>query len=122
MENKVCSNCKQEKPTTDFYSQKLHKHGVMSMCKDCFNHFCTQRWINRKVKYINLLGGKCERCGLTLNNSHYSVFEFHHVDPSTKEYVWTKLRLFSDDRIKNELDECQLLCANCHRIVHSEME
>ena len=97
MENKVCSNCKQEKPITDFYSQKLHKHGVMSMCKDCFNHFCTQRWINRKVKYINLLGGKCERCGLTLNNSHYSVFEFHHVDPSTKEYVWTKLRLFSDD-------------------------
>lgn len=78
MENKVCSNCKQEKPITDFYSQKLHKHGVMSMCKDCFNHFCTQRWINRKVKYINLLGGKCERCGLTLDNSHYSVFEFHH--------------------------------------------
>lgn len=92
------------------------------MCKDCFNHFCIQRWINRKVKYINLLGGKCERCGLTLNNSHYSVFEFHHVDPSTKEYVWTKLRLFSDDRIKNELDKCQLLCANCHRIVHSEKE
>lgn len=94
----------------------------MSMCKDCFNTYCVKRWIDRKIKYINLLGGKCKKCGLLLNNTHYSVFEFHHRDRNNKEYSWTKLRLFSDDRIMQELNKCDLLCANCHRIVHSELK
>lgn len=120
METKVCSSCGQEKFINDFYKQSTHKHGVMSMCKSCFNKFCVERWKQRKIKYIKYLGGKCSKCGLELNSTNFSIFDFHHTNPNTKEYVWTKLRLFSDDRIIRELSKCELLCANCHRLVHSE--
>ena len=52
METKVCSSCGQEKSINDFYKQSTHKHGVMSMCKNCFNKFCVERWKQRKIKYI----------------------------------------------------------------------
>lgn len=119
METKVCSKCKLEKPLSEFYPHKEHKDGVMSMCKECFNKLCTDRWIKRKKHYIELLGGECEHCHIKLNDTNYAIFDFHHKDPNTKEYSWTKLRLFSDSRVKKELSKCQLLCANCHRLVHS---
>ena len=118
METKVCSSCHQEKLISEFYAQPNHKHGVMSLCKECFNKFCMERWKQRKTTYIRQLGGKCQSCGLELNNYNSAVFDFHHTNPQEKEYVWTKLRLFSNSRIQNELAKCQLLCANCHRLAH----
>lgn len=120
METKKCSSCHQEKPISDFYPQRSHKYGVMSMCKECFNRFCMERWKQRKIKYIKQLGGKCQSCGLELTDNNYCVFDFHHKDPQEKEYVWTKLRLLSDSRIQEELSKCKLLCANCHRLIHHE--
>ena len=118
MTTKICSSCHQEKPVSDYYLQSGHKHGVMSMCKECFNKFCMERWKQRKIKYIQQLGGKCQSCGLELTDSNFSVFDFHHTDPQEKEYVWTKLRLFSDSRIQEELSKCIVVCANCHRLIH----
>ncbi|MEF8808858.1 homing endonuclease associated repeat-containing protein [Natronomonas sp.] len=61
------------------------------------------------------LGG-CSRCGETDPTS----LEFHHVG----EKDATIARLVADDRpkevIEAEMDECELLCANCHRRVHFE--
>lgn len=114
-----CCMCKVEKPFTDFYSQKDHKLGIMSLCKNCFNKLCIKRWIERKKKYVRILGSECEHCHIELNDYNYSIFDFHHIDPNTKEYSWDKLKLFSDDRIMKELSKCKLLCANCHRILHS---
>lgn len=99
MNTKKCSKCKIEKPISDFYSQKNHKYGVMSLCKNCFNQLCVKRWINRKIKYIRYLGGECSCCHIKLNNTNYSIFDFHHLNPSEKEYSWEKLRLFSDNRV-----------------------
>lgn len=120
MKTKICSCCHTAKPISEYYHQKGHKFGVMSRCKDCFNKACVTRWRERKKKYIQLLGGECELCGVKFNGSNYSIFDFHHIDPSSKEYVWSKLRLLSDDKIKEELSKCVLLCSNCHRLVHSE--
>jgi predicted HNH restriction endonuclease len=55
-----------------------------------------------------------------LTDNNYCVFDFHHTDPQEKEYMWTKLRLFSDSRIQEELAKCILLCANCHRMAHHD--
>ena len=119
---KQCSKCKIDKEVSDFYTCKGHSQDLMSYCKDCFNKNCIQRWINRKIKAIDYKGNKCEKCGLQLSDSHYSVFEFHHVNPSEKDYDWTKLRLRSWNSIVDELNKCQLLCANCHRITHATLE
>ena len=78
-----------------------------------------QRWINRKIKAVESMGGLCKDCGLTLEDSHYSIFEFHHLDSSEKGDSWTKLRLKSQEAIDKELSKCVLLCANCHRLRHA---
>lgn len=120
MDMKICTICKQEKSTDHFYSQKGHLFNRMSSCKSCFNKSCCQRWIRIKIEAINNKGGKCSRCNLNLQDSHYSVFEFHHNNPAEKDIDWNKMRLVSKERRDKELNKCSLLCANCHRIIHSE--
>jgi hypothetical protein len=109
-----CSTCNKVKDLTEFY-EKRNENRSSSMCKKCFNAYCTNRWIQRKLDAVKYLGSKCSSCK---KKYHYSVFEFHHKDPKQKDVSWTKLRLRSDEKIKLELDKCDLLCANCHRMKH----
>jgi hypothetical protein len=94
----------------------------MCYCKQCFNEKSVLRWKKRKIQTITYKGGQCVDCLLSLEQSHYAVFEFHHLNPSLKDANWTKLRLKSWEAITNELDKCVLLCANCHRIRHAKSE
>lgn len=71
----------------------------------------------RKLKAVEYLGGRCNRCG---KDWHPAIFEFHHRDPSTKEKDPSKLLHSSWDKVVAELDKCDLLCANCHRLTHHE--
>lgn len=76
-----------------------------------------QRWINRKLKAIEYKGGACLKCGYS---KYYGALHFHHVDPATKTASWVKIRLWSWDKVLQELDKCVLLCSNCHAEEHSE--
>lgn len=69
----------------------------------------------RKLEAIEYLGGKCSKCEQTF---HPAVYEFHHLDPLTKDRDPSKMLQLSLERLKAELDKCILLCANCHRIEH----
>lgn len=121
MNTKTCPDCGKELPITEFYNGKGHQYGKMCYCKSCFNIRCTDRWTKLKIKAIEYKGSQCVHCGLSLEDSHLAVFEFHHTDPSLKEFNWTKLRLRSWKCILTELDKCELLCANCHRMAHVNM-
>lgn len=70
-----------------------------------------------KLKAIQLLGGKCARCGWT---GDPAAFEFHHRDKSQKEFCISRYSNKKWELVKNELAKCELLCANCHRIKHSD--
>jgi len=69
----------------------------------------------RKLKAIEYLGSKCSSCK---HEFHPAVYEFHHTDPATKDRDPSKMLQLSWERLSTELDKCQLLCANCHRLVH----
>lgn len=69
----------------------------------------------RKLESILYLGGKCASCK---QEFHPAVFEFHHRDPTTKDKDPSKLLSYSWKTITEELDKCDLLCANCHRLIH----
>lgn len=110
-----CSKCNIILSIKNAYKQADRKSGLMSYCKECFNKKCIERWITRKIKAIEYLGGKCLDCNKTYP---YYVYDFHHRFDEIKEFDWTKLRLRSWKSITEELDKCDLLCANCHRIRH----
>jgi len=59
---------------------------------------------------------KCERCG----ESHWSCLEFHHPNPNEKEGNVASFvsRGFSKERFLKEIEELEVLCANCHRKHH----
>lgn len=68
-----------------------------------------------KEHIVNLLGGKCITCGIT----NHILLEFHHIDPSSKEFDLSKglgYNWRSLERLENEAKKCELLCANCHRL------
>lgn len=108
---KYCPRCKVLKETNskNFYAKG---NTFQSLCKECFGSYCMERWINRKKKAIEYKGGKCIDCNGVFD---YYLYDFHHLDRSTKEYDWAKLRLFGWKRIQSELDKCVLLCCMCHR-------
>ena len=68
----------------------------------------------RKSNLIKIFGGKCCLCGF---DAFQEALEFHHVDPSTKEFALasTSNMTKSIDKQIEEVRKCILVCANCHR-------
>jgi len=71
-------------------------------------------------KYIQQqkVGLSCKRCG----NDVIRVLDFHHTDKSSKEASIASMAKqgWSQERILQEIVKCEVLCANCHRILHWE--
>ena len=111
---KRCSKCKKEKKLSEFYD-KGKENRKAAYCKGCFNAYCIERWREKKRTAIQYKGGKCKECGY---NKCQNALEFHHRKEEKKELTWNKMRLYGWDRMKKELDKCELLCSNCHREVH----
>jgi len=63
-------------------------------------------------------GGKCFLCGY---KKCKDALEFHHIDIKGKDFSISKDGTTrSWERIKNEIEKCILVCANCHRELHSQ--
>lgn len=72
-----------------------------------------------KIQCVEYKGGKCFRCGII---DSPCIYDFHHQDPKEKEFtISTCKNATLTERIKVELDKCDLLCANCHRKTHNEI-
>ena len=81
------------------------------LCKNKYN-VDKKRW-DIKLKAIAYKGGKCSNCGY---KKCPTALEFHHIDPENKDFAISKLpHTRSWERVQNEIDKCNLLCANCHR-------
>ena len=83
----------------------------MSNAKDVTNY---RR--RRKNNLIQVCGGKCCICGYNKTNS---ALEFHHIDPSKKEYAIARGGIKKKKKKDlREVQKCILVCANCHREIH----
>jgi hypothetical protein len=114
---KECIRCKESKSLESFYTNK-QKNKQYSECKICMNTRTIARMTRLKIQAIEYKGGSCEGCGY---NKNPKALEFHHKDPSQKDFGISKVNRRSFENIKNELDKCILLCANCHREIHDEI-
>jgi hypothetical protein len=113
---RYCPRCETEKLKTEFYNRRNGK-GNSVYCKTCTHDQTIERQKKFKQQCIEYKGGKCVSCGYKKCNN---VLEFHHLDPSKKEFSIAHVRLTSfNDEVKKELDNCALVCANCHREIHA---
>jgi hypothetical protein len=76
--------------------------------------------IERNVGWIAeyLKKHPCKQCGET----RIVVLEFHHRDPKDKKYRIAQLsgQGNSLDRLIKEVEKCDVLCANCHRLITAQ--
>ena len=60
----------------------------------------------------------CKSCGM----GNPVVLDFHHRNPHEKFMGISEMikGRFSIDDIMLEMEKCDVLCSNCHRILHAE--
>ena len=104
--------CKYHSCTNEVPESKSNKERCFC-CGKCKNKYFVdkRRWV-LKLKAIEYLGGKCKICGY---HRLPQALEFHHLDRDKKEFGLGLPHTRSWERIKKEIDKCELLCANCHR-------
>ena len=132
METKLCKTCNTEKSlTTEFWHKaNRRKDGWEYNCKECVKKRTLTNYYSNKEKWnettrknkalqrqrINEYKDslKCLKCGETRN----WLLDFHHPDPSKKEFQISQGERYGWKKIKQEIDKCIPLCSNCHRDFH----
>ena len=89
-----------------------------NLCKPCGNLKRVKHCAENKDRAIDYLGGKCKDCGNVFLVQ--AVYDFHHKNPEEKDFCIGNILGRGWEKITPELDKCDLLCANCHRIRHHE--
>ena len=132
METKKCCTCNKEKFLGEFNFKNKKNNVLHCSCKECWketrkknyeknksvtfdrnhrNRTRVKKWFEEFKTTL-----KCIKC----DENHPACLDFHHRDPSTKEYTVSFMLggTFSIESIKNEIEKCDILCANCHRKLH----
>ena len=82
----------------------------------CASCYVIARRKRHKEQAIEYLGGACQRCGY---DRCKAALCFHHRDSTEKDWALNALLTSGSwERIRKELDKCDLLCANCHLEEH----
>ncbi|KKM94799.1 hypothetical protein LCGC14_1194780 [marine sediment metagenome] len=76
----------------------------------------SQKRRERKQKLVDILGGKCADCGY---NEFLDALEFDHVRNKTVQ-IAPLISGGSWERVLEEAQKCELVCANCHRVRTAE--
>lgn len=101
----LCENCHREE---HYIISDTHKKGR----------------INKKIylEYKNIY--ECSKCGY---DKCVNALEFHHINENNKDFnignaTGKRFKTVNDleERIKDELDKCDVLCANCHRLDYND--
>lgn len=109
---KVCKLCNKEFETIQYGGKRIY-------CFECSPQGSSNSitLLRRKAKMTGLerLGGQCKKCG----ENRFYLLDFHHRNPEEKEGELSDFsKGYNLDKFFEELQKCDLLCANCHREFH----
>lgn len=110
------------KTTVKRYSKKIIiKKILLSEEERVKRNYVRVKTRRQKLKEIAVKykGGKCERCGY---DKCIWAFDFHHKKPNKKDFSISTYYYLAWDKIKKELDKCIMICSNCHREIHFDLE
>lgn len=97
-----CKRCDRE------YLYQRSKGHTLDRCNTCVTMVRKEKIKKALVEYK---GGCCQECGY---RRCITVLQFHHLDPSLKEFSLSRAYNRSWDSLIREVDKCILLCSNCH--------
>ena len=89
-------------------------------CRDCYRQM-KMALIERHYEWINAYKGAkgCSRCGI--NNP--VVLDFHHKDDKNRNFGISAVRReVGFKKLQEEIEKCEVICSNCHRLEHHEMK
>lgn len=129
---KWCNRCKRILSSDSFGINSSENDGKTRYCKECTkrvgratsskrsSYIKTNRE-DRKTELVNILGGKCMRCGY---DEFMAGLDFHHVAHHSKRFNIAKMlsetttKTADRTELMKELDKCALLCSNCHKSIN----
>jgi hypothetical protein len=80
----------------------------------------TKRCIEERRRWLD--GLKCAPCGRCKHKFPPYVMDWHHRSPATKKFsIGSGAFRRSRTALLEEIAKCDLLCANCHRMVEFEL-
>lgn len=117
---KQCAYCKKFHPEDAFgvaltTSAKVYRR---RKCRDCYR--ATKYALN--VRHYEWLANYkqdrgCYRCGV----KDPRVLDFHHRDKKDKLFgIGGFRREVGFRKLNEEIEKCEVVCSNCHRILHDE--
>jgi len=117
--NKKCIKCGKDLNTRNIYTASIKKHDYV--CKKCSYLRVSKFSFQKKKEFSSRL--KINGCAIGGYNKCDKALEFHHVNPGDKKfYVNSNLvyqHKITNSMVVEELNKCILLCANCHREIHT---
>lgn len=88
-------------------------------CRQCMIEYDSEKRHRIKRKLVEYKGGKCEICGY---DKCLNALDFHHRNPEEKEFNLNSANYTRPlDVLYKEVDKCILVCSNCHREIHYEL-
>jgi len=129
---KRCVTCQVEKLTTEFRKDSTRKDGLRSDCKECAREYQSKAHVSRYAAAVNKRNldrravkrafideykrtHPCVKCG----ESEIACLDFHHPDPTIKEFDIGSNLSCSMKRVEAEVAKCIVVCRNCHAKIHA---
>jgi hypothetical protein len=131
MQKKKCATCGITKSIGNFTKNSAKKDGFSVQCKECKKIYQNRWYEQNKVEHIHntkvgreksrtearqfvneyLKNNKCVDCGET----DIIVLQFDHVRGKKTNAVSKLVSMgYGLDTIKEEINKCEVRCANCH--------
>jgi len=132
---RICGKCREEKKEKEFSFRDKYKEILNSYCKECQSLYTKEHYSKNKKSYIerakinsekykkevinfvNSLKVKCKFC----DEKHIACLEFHHRNSDEKE-IMISIAIYQNgwslNRLKKEIEKCDVLFTNCHKKIH----
>lgn len=130
MTTKQCYKCKEVKDITEFNKNKLKNDGHHTVCRECMKKYLQTHYSNNK-EYYRTKARNWETFNYNVISSLKANTECcdcgHFYDPVCMDFDHIHLKQFNISsafrnhgysllKILKEIENCELVCANCHRL------
>lgn len=117
---KKCGICNSEFSTNRKHRQYCYFCVPYGLTKTEGDRARTRSVKRELLKYKG--GAACLLCGF---NEYEGALHLHHRDPDQKEFAFSMINIngttLTMEKLKEEADKCDVLCANCHAEIHYKM-